>query len=109
LRLRHPKLDKKLRLRPAQAESAARIAPFCAVLSTFAAVRSCINPFSPVLVQEYDRYTPDDFAVWEKLFERQNNLIGERICSEYRHALDLVEFSADSVPRMERIRKHHSG
>jgi phenylalanine-4-hydroxylase len=56
-----------------------------------------------VLVQEYDRYTPDDFAVWETLFERQNNLIGDRICSEYRHALDLVEFSAGQIPRMERI------
>ncbi len=57
----------------------------------------------PILTQEYDRYTSTDFDVWRILYQRQNALIGEKICREYRDALALVEFSADEIPRIDRI------
>jgi len=56
-----------------------------------------------ILKQEYDRYTADDLAVWQTLFDRQHALIGQKICREYREALALVEFKGSEIPRMDRI------
>jgi phenylalanine-4-hydroxylase len=53
--------------------------------------------------QDYDAYTPADFLVWKTLFDRQFALVGNVIAREYRQALEDIGFTAEAIPRIERI------
>jgi len=40
-------------------------------------------PMIAGLVQKYDNYTPEDFAVWKILFERQMTILPSMASEEY--------------------------
>ena len=48
--------------------------------------------------QIYENYTPEDFAVWKKLFQRQMVNLNKYACGYYLDALDVIGFSADKIP-----------
>lgn len=48
--------------------------------------------------QLYDRYTPDDHAVWGLLFSRQTPHLEGKVWSRYLECLELIEMDAQAVP-----------
>lgn len=53
--------------------------------------------------QYYDAYTPEDFKVWELLFNRQKKLLEGRASSVYLKALGDIGFHAKAIPDFEQI------
>ena len=49
-------------------------------------------------VQDYSKYTPEDFGVWKVLFERQIPHVKGHASQLYLAALDVVGFTADEIP-----------
>ena len=50
------------------------------------------------LTQIYSNYTPQDFAVWSILFNRQMEILAPLVSKEYVAALEVVKFTADAIP-----------
>ena len=53
--------------------------------------------------QVYSNYTKEDFEVWKLLYNRQAELLQKYASKEYLNALDVIGFSADSIPDFNRI------
>ena len=53
-------------------------------------------------VQDYSKYTAEDFGVWKVLFERQIPHVKEHASKLYLEALDIVGFNADEIPDFEK-------
>ncbi len=53
--------------------------------------------------QIYKNYTPEDFKVWETLYNRQTQLLDRFASSEYLKALDVVGFSASEIPNFNKV------
>ena len=52
------------------------------------------------MIQEYDKYTVEDHAVWKILFERQINNLQDKSCHEYLDSLNQLSavLNFDSIP-----------
>ena len=48
--------------------------------------------------QIYKNYTPEDFMVWEKLFNRQLGVLHSKVSAEYLVALNEIGFNYYSIP-----------
>lgn len=57
------------------------------------------------MIQEYNKYTPEDFEVWKLLFERQEQNLQNKACKSYLDALNELSevLKADEVPNFEKI------
>jgi phenylalanine-4-hydroxylase len=55
------------------------------------------------MTQEYEKYTPEDFAVWKILFERQIAQLPGMATDEYLKGIKRVDFTADRIPRFEEV------
>jgi len=55
------------------------------------------------LTQQYDRYTPEDFTVWQTLFERQMNLLNQYASASYLDAIDKIGFHAAAIPDFSNV------
>jgi phenylalanine-4-hydroxylase len=53
--------------------------------------------------QIYENYTPEDFAVWKRLFQRQMNNLREHACGHYLEALDIIGFNEDKIPDFKEV------
>lgn len=53
------------------------------------------------MVQEYDKYTAEDFAVWKTLFERQMAILPDMAAKQYLEALDVVGFNPNEIPHFD--------
>jgi phenylalanine-4-hydroxylase len=53
--------------------------------------------------QQWDRYTAEDHAVWDRLFERQAKLLPGRVASEYLAGLDMLRMSKPGIPDFEEL------
>lgn len=55
--------------------------------------------------QQFERYTPDDLAVWSTLFERQIKNLQNKASREYLEALESMSLvlNPDELPHFERI------
>jgi phenylalanine-4-hydroxylase len=53
------------------------------------------------MVQEYDKYTVEDSAVWKTLFERQMAILPDMAAKQYLDALETVGFRATEIPRFD--------
>jgi phenylalanine-4-hydroxylase len=53
--------------------------------------------------QLYDRYTPDDFKVWQALFERQQFLLPGKASQVYLQSVQTVGFKATEIPRFDEV------
>lgn len=49
-------------------------------------------------VQRYDRYTNEDFKVWELLFQRQQDLLHNKASTHYLDAIQTIGFNAGEIP-----------
>jgi len=54
------------------------------------------------VVQHYDDYTSEDFAVWRLLFNRQINLLQQHASHYYLEALRQIGFNAATIPNFEK-------
>lgn len=54
-----------------------------------------------MLQQQYENYTPEDFAVWKILFERQIKNLPGRATSEFMEGLHRIQFTPDRIPNFE--------
>ena len=50
------------------------------------------------MIQEYSNYTPEDFEVWNLLFNRQIEQLKPNASSAYLEGIKKVNFSADKIP-----------
>ena len=51
-----------------------------------------------VVPQDWHRFTDEDHAVWDLLFERQCELLGTRIVSPFLDGIDLLRLSHPGIP-----------
>ncbi len=50
--------------------------------------------------QEYDKYTSEDFLVWQTLYDRQMETLSAKACSAYLEAQKHVNFQRDKIPSL---------
>ena len=55
-----------------------------------------------VIDQGWERYTPQDHAIWRRLFERQSALLPDRACRAYLDGLAATGAAADGIPHFGR-------
>ncbi|WP_077001190.1 phenylalanine 4-monooxygenase [Variovorax sp. KK3] len=53
--------------------------------------------------QGWDRYTPQDHAVWKTLFERQSKLLPGRACDEFVRGMQNLPIGPDQIPNFEQL------
>ena len=54
-----------------------------------------------VVPQNWERFSDDDHAVWDLLFARQVELLGDRVISPFFDGIDLLRLSHPGVPDVE--------
>jgi len=62
--------------------------------------------------QQWDRYTPEQHAVWKTLFERQSKLLVGRACDEFVAGMKALPISPDQIPdfrQLSEVLKKHTG
>lgn len=53
--------------------------------------------------QIYSNYTKQDFEVWEKLFNRQMEVLKPIVSVEYLNALKIINFKKDKIPNFREV------
>ncbi|SFS12151.1 phenylalanine 4-monooxygenase [Sphingomonas jatrophae] len=53
--------------------------------------------------QGWDRYTAEEHAIWDQLFERQVKLLPGRACEAYLRGLDVLRLSRPGIPDFEEL------
>jgi phenylalanine-4-hydroxylase len=53
--------------------------------------------------QQWERYTPQEHAVWDELFARQSALLPGRATPEYLAGLDILHLSRPGIPNFEEL------
>ena len=53
--------------------------------------------------QGWERYTPEEHAVWKTLFERQSRLLQQRACDEFVQGMKALPIGADQIPDFRRM------
>jgi phenylalanine-4-hydroxylase len=53
--------------------------------------------------QSWDRYTPQEHAVWDTLYERQAALLPGRACDEFLRGLDALNLHRGGIPDFRQI------
>lgn len=63
------------------------------------------HPDSPdwTVAQEWERYTPEEHAVWCSLFERQTRLLPGRACDEFIAGMQALPIGAQHIPRFDAL------
>jgi phenylalanine-4-hydroxylase len=58
-----------------------------------------------MLRQEYDKYTAEDFKVWQMLFDRQMNLLPPLASKAYLEGIHAMNFNSNEIPNFNEINK----
>jgi len=53
--------------------------------------------------QDWDRYTPEEHAVWDTLFARQAAMLPGRAAQEFLDGLDMLHLSRPGIPNFEEL------
>ncbi len=56
-----------------------------------------------ILHQEYDKYTAQDFKVWQILFDRQINLLPPLASMAYLDGIKLLQFNRNEIPNFNKV------
>ena len=56
-----------------------------------------------VVPQCWESFTSEDHAVWDLLFERQADLLGSRVVSEFLDGIDLLRLSHPGIPEVSEL------
>ena len=59
--------------------------------------------FDYVIPQDWDSYTDTDHAMWDRLFERQSQLLPGRAVPEFMDGLDILRMDRPGIPRFEEL------
>jgi phenylalanine-4-hydroxylase len=54
-----------------------------------------------ILVKDYAAYTPQDYKVWEILFDRQMALLKDRAAEVFMQGIEAIHFTADRIPKFD--------
>jgi phenylalanine-4-hydroxylase len=54
--------------------------------------------------QDWDAYSPEEHALWRRLYRRQESLVANGACDEFREALEALDFS-QGIPRFDAINR----
>lgn len=57
--------------------------------------------------QQFENYTKEDFLVWKTLFERQQENLKDKSCTEYLDCLEAMKevLNADTIPNFNELNK----
>jgi phenylalanine-4-hydroxylase len=55
------------------------------------------------IAQEWDRYTPEQHAIWRTLFHRQASVLEGRACAAFLDGLRQLGVAADGIPDFRRL------
>jgi phenylalanine-4-hydroxylase len=50
------------------------------------------------MAQDWDRYTPDEHAMWDQLFARQSRMLPGRVTAAFLQGLDILRLSKPGIP-----------
>jgi phenylalanine-4-hydroxylase len=53
--------------------------------------------------QNWDAYTPDEHAMWDRLFERQSKMLPGRVVDEFMDGLDILRLSKPGIPDFDEL------
>ncbi|MFN3940526.1 MAG: phenylalanine 4-monooxygenase [Chitinophagales bacterium] len=53
------------------------------------------------MIQDYSKYEPEHFKVWEILFDRQMALLKDRAAQVFMDGIELIHFTADQIPKFD--------
>lgn len=53
--------------------------------------------------QKWDRYTAQEHAMWDRLFERQAKLLPGRVAPEFLEGMDVLRMSKSGIPDFEEL------
>lgn len=56
-----------------------------------------------IIPQRWERFSAEDHRVWDILFARQVEMLGDRIVKPFRNGLDLLDLGAPGVPDLARL------
>lgn len=56
-----------------------------------------------IVDQCWDRFSAEDHAVWDLLFERQVELLGSRVVAPFLDGIDLLRLSHPGIPELEEL------
>lgn len=52
-------------------------------------------------VQDYSKYEPEHFKVWEILFDRQMAILKDRAAEVFMNGIQQIHFTADKIPKFD--------
>lgn len=53
--------------------------------------------------QAWDRYTPDEHAMWDHLFARQATMLPDRVVPEFMDGLDILRMTKPGIPNFDEL------
>jgi phenylalanine-4-hydroxylase len=53
--------------------------------------------------QRWSDYTPDEHAMWDRLFERQSQMLPERVVPQFMDGLDILRMSKPGIPDFDEL------
>ncbi len=56
-----------------------------------------------IIPQEWARYTPEEHATWDRLFERQAKMLPGRVAPEFMAGLDVLRMSKPGIPDFDEL------
>lgn len=56
-----------------------------------------------VIPQDWDAYTPEEHAMWDRLFARQERMLPGRVTPEFLQGLDILRLSKSGIPHFEEL------
>jgi len=56
-----------------------------------------------VIPQDWDAYTPEEHALWDRLFARQERMLPGRVTPEFLQGLDILRLSKPGIPHFEEL------
>lgn len=62
--------------------------------------------------QHWERYTPEEHAVWRTLYQRQSQLLPGRACSAFLEGLQTLPIGPEAIPRFDALNEQllrHTG
>jgi len=57
------------------------------------------------MYQDYAKYTDDDRFVWQKLFDRQMEVLPDRASEAYLEGITKISFNRNTIPNFEETNK----
>jgi phenylalanine-4-hydroxylase len=74
-----------------------------------AATPTRTSPDDWLIPQDWGRYTPQEHALWDKLFQRQSKMLPGRAAPAFLNGLDVLRLSKPGVPDFDELSERLTG